>query len=334
LWFSASLKFFIPFSLLMRLGSSIQWRREMASPTVTLAMEQITQPFSAGVPFVPSISPFDWTPIVLAAVWACGFAFIALTRFRSWRRIRAAVRAGRRVDITAPVEIRVTPGLLEPGVVRIFRPILLLPEGILERLAPPQMQAVLSHELCHVRRRDNLLSSIHMFVEAMFWFHPLIWWIGTRLVEERERACDEVVLAQGSTPHEYAEGILNVCRLYLESPLACVSGVTGSNLRKRIDAIMTNRQSLSLTLTKKAILTATATLALAAPLLAGLMNAPPIRAQSKVETFEVASVRPNLPDDRRMHIEPRNGGKLTARNVSLEWLIQFAYHIHWNQVSI
>lgn len=71
-----------------------------------------------------------------------------------------------------------------------------------------------------------------MIVEATFWFHPLVWWIGARLVEERERACDEEVLSVGGEPHDYAEGILNVCKLYVESPLVCVSGITGSNLKK------------------------------------------------------------------------------------------------------
>ncbi len=63
-----------------------------------------------------------------------------------------------------------------------------------------------------------------MFVETVFWFHPLVWWIGKRMVEERERACDEEVLRLGNEPRVYAEGILNVCKLYMESPLACVSG--------------------------------------------------------------------------------------------------------------
>jgi hypothetical protein len=60
-------------------------------------------------------------------------------------------------------------------------------------------------------------------------------------LEERERACDEEVLMQGAEPQVYAEGILNVCKFYVESPLACVAGVTGSNLKKRIEEIMTHR---------------------------------------------------------------------------------------------
>jgi len=68
-----------------------------------------------------------------------------------------------------------------------------------------------------------------------------VWWIGARLVHERERACDEEVLRLGGEPDVYAAGILNVCKFYLESPLACASGVTGSDLKKRIEAIMTQR---------------------------------------------------------------------------------------------
>jgi len=56
------------------------------------------------------------------------------------------------------------------------------------------------HEVQHVRRRDNLAAAMHLVVEAIFWFHPLVWWLGARLVEERERACDEEVLRLGNQP--------------------------------------------------------------------------------------------------------------------------------------
>jgi beta-lactamase regulating signal transducer with metallopeptidase domain len=62
--------------------------------------------------------------------------------------------------------------------------------------------------MCHVRRRDNLTASIHMLVEAIFWFHPAVWWIKTRLLEEREQACDEIVLQSGNEGDVYAESIL------------------------------------------------------------------------------------------------------------------------------
>jgi len=56
-----------------------------------------------------------------------------------------------------------------------------------------------------VRRRDNLATVIHMAVEVVFWFHPLVWWLGARLIEERERACDEEVPRNGGEPRAYAE---------------------------------------------------------------------------------------------------------------------------------
>src|SRR5690606_12845832 len=95
----------------------------------------------------------------------------------------------------------------------------------LERLSPPQLRAVLEHEICHVRRRDNLTAAVHMLVESLFWFHPLVWWIGARLLDEREQACDEAVIAAGIDRDAYGEGILEVCRYCIESPLPCAAGV-------------------------------------------------------------------------------------------------------------
>ena len=96
------------------------------------------------------------------------------------------------------------------------RPILLWPERISQHLETEHLEAILAHELWHVRRRDNLAAALHMMVEAIFWFHPLVWWLGARLMDERERACDEEVLRLGTRPNVYAEGILRVCKLYLE----------------------------------------------------------------------------------------------------------------------
>jgi hypothetical protein len=171
-----------------------------------------------------------------------GMRFLVVT-FSWWRRwwgIRAAMRAGSPLDLAVDVPVLSSPAMLEPGVFGIFRPVLLLPEGITDRLAPAHLEAILAHELCHVRRRDNLAAAIHMAVEAIFWFHPLVWWLGARLVEERERACDEEVLRLGGQPEVYAESILKTCQFYLESPLVCMSGISGSDLKKRIVRIMTH----------------------------------------------------------------------------------------------
>jgi bla regulator protein blaR1 len=124
-----------------------------------------------------------------------------------------------------------------------------------------------------------------MIVEASFWFHPLVWWIGARLIEERERACDEDVLRSGTKPLDYAEGILNVCKSYVESPLACVSGVTGANLKKRVAHIMDGGAACSLDLARKALLAAAGLAAVACPLVLGILNAPRTFAQTNTSQY-------------------------------------------------
>ena len=170
-----------------------------------------------------------------------------------------------------------------------------------------------------------------MLVEALFWFHPIVWWIGAKLVEERERACDESVLAHGSEPQVYAEGILNVCRSYLESPLRCVSGVTGSDLKKRIRAILTGVGGDNLTLSRRLLLTIFGVAAIALPVAFGLVIAPLRQSSSQAAgkvSFDVASIRERKPG------QPLVGdigiqfssGSLTAQCVTLRSLLSYAFH--------
>ena len=329
LWFGASLKFLLPFSLLISAGSHVEWApaAQAAIPVASVTMVQLAQPFPETISFAPSpAGTTDWVPMTMLGVWGCGFAAIAWIRLRGWLRVRAAVRASTPLEIAAPVEVRSAPGLLEPGVVGFLRPILLLPEGITERLTARQLEAVLAHELCHIRRRDNLTSAIQMIVEAVFWFHPLVWWIGARLVDERERACDEAVLSLGNEPQAYAEGILNVCRSYVESPLRCVSGITGSDLKKRIRAILTGRVAGELTVSKRLALAAAGVAAVTLPVIVGIMDAPAIRAQSAAgrPKFEVASIKPD-PEQGLIAVRPLPGRLIAAASVRV--LMQNAYAV-------
>src|SRR5260370_31720263 len=164
------------------------------------------------------------------------------------------------------------------------RTTLIGPDCISKRLDEAHLEAILAHEVWHVRRRDNLSAALHMLVEAAFWFYPLVWWLGARLVEERERACDEEVVAFGGDRHVYAESILKVCEFCLGSPLPCVSGVTGADLKKRMVHIMNDRILHNLGLARKLLLPPAAALALALPVSFRLFNSPPSRAQARTET--------------------------------------------------
>ena len=218
-WLGASMKFLVPFALLANLGNILGPWIVPAAPTarIPFAVEQIVQPFALPAQAGPAVavSPAGVTafplPAVLFAVWLVGFAAVLFHWWNRWRRIRAAVRAslplreGREADafrrfqsngrLNLPsVGLVSSAAKLEPGIFGILRPVLWLPVGIADCLSATELDAILAHELCHVRRRDNLAAAVHMVVEAIFWFHPLVWWLGARLVEERERACDEQVV--------------------------------------------------------------------------------------------------------------------------------------------
>jgi bla regulator protein blaR1 len=353
LWLTASVKFLIPFSLLAGMGSWLgsltgisagSTASRAGGPELSVVIEQIGRPFPALPAHAAASAAATLAhdgrllPALLLALWACGFLIVALSWWRRWRGVRAAVRAGSPLDLDVRVPALSSPAMLEPGVFGIFRPVLLLPQGITDRLAPAHLEAIVAHELCHVRRRDNLAAAIHMAVEAIFWFHPLVWWMGARLVEERERACDEEVLRLGSQPDVYAESILKTCQFYLESPLVCMSGISGSDLKKRIVRIMTQRAARKLDFGKKLLLAAAGTAAIAAPIMFGLMNAPHSRAQSPAatdtppKTFDVASIKPDHGGTGlfRINAEP---GRFVADNATVKFLLQYAYHVKESQIS-
>jgi bla regulator protein BlaR1 len=319
-WLAASCKFLLPLSLLMALGADIQWRTapEIGQSKLAVGVSEVNEPFAP----LPATSQGDATPApasslpaVLLVIWACGFLGISAAWWARWRRFRTTISRGTPMQLALPLPVMCATTLTEPGVFGIFRPVLMLPDGIFERLTSAQLEAVIAHELCHVRHRDNLFAAIHMFVETVFWFHPLVWWIGKRMVDERELGCDEEVLQLGSQPLIYAEGILGVCKLYVDSPLTCVSGVSGANLKKRIEAIMKNRAALRLDFTRKAMLAVCGAAALALPFAMGIVNAPFVRAQSSADqkriTFDAASVKAaSLPEG--VQITER-GGMVTRK---------------------
>ena len=346
LWFAASIKFLIPFSAIAAGVSALPWApavQEIASSAISLATIPANPPLldvsSSRVASSVSAEPGGWRLLFLV-VWACGCAGLVLRRFETWRRIRQLRHAGVPLDLAHVVPLpRVraytAPGVLEPAVVGFLRPCLLLPVGLQTYLTAPQLEAVLAHEVNHIKWRDNLTAAAHMAVEAIFWFHPLVWWIGARLIAERERACDEAAV-QRVEPRTYVDAIVRVCRRYVEAPIACVAGVSGSDLQKRIEAIMRNEIRDPLTRSKRLLLAGSTAAALAVPVGAGIVRAPAVRAQAtpaqQPVAFEVASVKPNTSANRGGMFGPQPGGRFVALNAPVSYLIRFAYEPSpWNR---
>jgi bla regulator protein blaR1 len=331
-WLAASVKFLTPFSMLVGLAEFApkHTARPIVQPEWVVAVEEVARPLAV-VPIATTRADRDYSAVLWLA-WALGLGVMLISFGRKWTRMNRNARKARPLDLGLPIPVRCSQELFEPGVFGVFRPILLLPEGIVEKLSAAQFKAIIAHEFCHVRRRDNLTATIHMIVQAIFWFHPLVWWIGVRLIDERERACDEEVLRLGSAPQDYAEGILNVCKLYVESPMVCVSGVTGSDLKKRIEAIMKNRIIQKLSAGRKVLLAGAGVVAASIPVMIGFMHAPAVRAQSStapVPKWEVTSVRrcdPPPPDrGGRSGLTQTSPGRLTVRCGKVAALIQQAY---------
>jgi bla regulator protein BlaR1 len=337
-WSAASIKFLIPISLLMSLGGAIPWRAApqlvATSPNAVVVMDVVSQPFTWSVIQQPVERSVWSADAILLAIWLCGVIGIGVSWYVRWQRIRAVVRAGSAVMLDLPVDTIVCEGSVEPGVFGIVRPVLILPKGLFERLTPASLDAVIAHELCHLRHRDNVVAAIQMCVETVFWFHPLVWWVGKRMLDERERACDEEVLRTRCQPRVYADAILRVCRLYVESPLPCVAGVTGADLKRRIQDIMANRQMSGLSGGRKVLLAAAAMLALTVPVVVGLVDVSQVHAQSAENpTFEAATVKPHAGGmDRNTLVPPTvlPGGRFVSR-FPVSFLMSWAYKLPTNQ---
>jgi bla regulator protein blaR1 len=334
LWAAASVKFFVPFSWLMSLGALVEWRTApaIAQPAATFVIQEILAAplLYDAVPQVPQDTNIGrW---VVLGVWLAGTTVVFFWWGRQWRAMRSALRNATPLLLgpdcdAGGLTVMSSPSAFEPGVVGILRPVLLLPEGLVDRLTRGQLDAILAHERAHVRAHDNLVAVVHMAVEAIFWFHPLVWWIERRMIDERERACDEAVIRAGKQPVDYAEGILAVCRWSHEWPVMCVSGVTGSDLRTRIEAILANRLGRRLQMTGRLLLAGAALIVIGGPIGIGLLDA---AVPEATERFEVATIRQNKgpavsgPVGGGIGFRP---GRFSAENITLQQLLTYAYEL-------
>ena len=370
LWLAASVKLLIPFSLLIGIGSHLARPHAVAQtePGFLFTMQEVSQPFTKAATQAGEKSRrpaqdaglryrlAHLLPAILVAMWFCGFVAVLFVWYARWRRISSALREaaplreGREVEalrrlerrggIRKPIELLLSPASLEPGIFGIVKPVLVWPKGFSEHLQDAHLETILAHEVWHVLRRDNLAAAIHMVVEALFWFHPLVWWLGARLMDERERACDEEVLESGSERKVYAEGILKTCEFYLESRLACMSGVTGADLKKRIVRIMTERSARKLDFRRRLLLGVAGLAVVALPVIFGAANAPQSAPSSQSEItlatpprFETVSIKlyeSDPPGWRLGHTiaDPPTEGAFNATDVSVEALVQLAYGVH------
>ena len=120
---------------------------------------------------------------------------------------------------------------------RLLRPVILLPTEAAE-WPPERLRAVLLHELAHIARHDCWTLAMGELAVALYWFHPLAWWAASRMRRERERACDDRVLAAGVAASGYATDLLEIARGRLDTALPAPAMARASNLEARLRAIL------------------------------------------------------------------------------------------------
>jgi len=178
----------------------------------------------AGVPASAFTLPGSWVNIIFLG-WAsiAGFGLLRVA-FGFWQV--QSLRAGSTtvdpstLDLqlqrtlqelaSRSVTLAVSEQLQVPAAIGFFRPQIVLPAWSLRELSTDELNAVLIHELAHLRRWDDWTNLTQKVLRALFFFHPAVWWVESQISLEREMACDDVVLSKRVSPRSYAECLVSV----------------------------------------------------------------------------------------------------------------------------
>ncbi|MET0210932.1 MAG: M56 family metallopeptidase [Burkholderiaceae bacterium] len=201
----------------------------------------------------------DFLPLLVNA-WASGvslmglrlvmgLAWVAWLRRRSvpvpavWKARFESIKQD--VGVYRSVALKMLPALDGPIAIGAVRPLVLIPAGLLTRLPVPMIEALLAHELAHVRRWDYLVNLLQSLAEALLFFHPVVWWLSSRMRQEREMVADALAAeALDGGPRRLAEALQALARLDLDTPVspsrapALAVPARGGRLLQRIEHLM------------------------------------------------------------------------------------------------
>jgi beta-lactamase regulating signal transducer with metallopeptidase domain len=219
----------------------------------------------------PPYAPMNWAgaatqPLLLQlsrflpwldVAWLLGVAFLSVRTIGGWRMIERvrrsalleapeAVRANfarlcKRLGIANQVSLRISEHVQGPLAMGMVRSLIILPASALMALSPQQLEAVLAHELEHVRRADYFWNLIQTTVETLFFFHPAVWWLGSRLRQQRELCCDDAAVRACADPLLYATALLRLEERrsqQLSLAMALDGHRSSSGLRARISRVL------------------------------------------------------------------------------------------------
>ena len=185
----------------------------------------------------------------LVGFWCVGIALLGTRSIREWLRLARARRHAVRVNAWSErietlaqrfgvhrcVELLATAAVEAPTLLGVFKPAILLPTALLLRLPPAQLELILAHELCHVRRWDYLVNLSQVVLETLLFYHPAVHWLSSRVRADRELCCDQVVLATMKAPaRSYAQALAELADVASHLAPAANGGV----LVERIEILL------------------------------------------------------------------------------------------------
>jgi len=201
------------------------------------------------LPPAPSQDRLAWA----APFWLAGVLALSLYRLGSWMAARRLRRAGicaappewvarvadlaRQLGVSRPVLLLESCLAEVPMVIGYVRPAILTPLGMLAGMAPAQVEAILLHELAHIRRADYLFNLVQSAIEGLLFYHPAVWWVSGLVRAEREHCCDDVAVAGNGDAHAYALALATLEQNRWGAPAAGLAA-TGGNLANRIRRLL------------------------------------------------------------------------------------------------
>lgn len=119
------------------------------------------------------------------------------------------------MKLNAAPLLRESVQVSQPVVIGFFKPLILVPAGLLMRLPADEAEAILLHELAHIRRHDYLVNLLQHFTETLFFFHPAIWWLSSRMDQEREHCCDDRVIAITGNKEAFMRALVSFSEVFV-----------------------------------------------------------------------------------------------------------------------
>jgi uncharacterized protein (TIGR03435 family) len=236
----------------------------------------------------------------------------------------------RRIGVTRRLSVLVSSVADGPAVVGWRRPVLLLPPAAAMGLTTEQLQAVLAHELAHIRRNDYLVNLFQIAAETLFFYHPVVWWISKQIRIERELCCDDVAVESCGDPVGYARALTALARHQLASP-AVAMAATGGSLLHRVQRLVGAVPREYGPARTPGVLAASLVVACVLLNLDWLQAFGEQQVPADQPRFEVASVKVNTLNNGLVSCcGPR--GRFTAMGMSLGGLIRSAYQVQEFQI--